>query len=47
MSDIEAWQVVLEAGHWNCGGWTTDGRDGVLMCACGAVLAEPEKAAAS
>jgi hypothetical protein len=45
MSDAEAWERA-DAGHRDCAGWTIDGRDGVLVCACGAVLREPGKAAA-
>jgi hypothetical protein len=29
------WGAVQDAGHLDCGGWSIDGRDGVLVCACG------------
>ncbi len=41
MSDID-WQAILASGHWDCGAWTRDSRDGVLRCSCGAVVREPE-----
>jgi hypothetical protein len=46
VSDLD-WQVILTSGHWDCGGWSRDGRDGLLICACGTRLSEPERAAAS
>jgi hypothetical protein len=42
MSDLD-WQTILDSGHWNCLGWTRDSRDGALVCACGAVIREPEE----
>ncbi len=43
------WQLILTSGHWDCllpsPGWSIDDR-GALVCACGAVIREPEGAAA-
>ncbi len=44
MSDTGAWGIVLQAGHWDHGGWSTDSRDGLVVCACGETLSEPETA---
>ena len=44
MTDTEVWGLVYDTAHWDCGGWTIDGRDGVLVCACGVILREPEEA---
>ena len=44
MSDLD-WQVILDSGHWDCLGWSIDDR-GALVCACKAIIREPEKAAA-
>ncbi len=44
MSDLD-WQVILVSGHWDCLGWSIDG-SGALVCACSAVIREPEGAKA-
>lgn len=46
MSDTD-WQLIVLSGHWDCLGWSRDSRDGVLRCACGAVIREPEGTAAA
>ena len=38
LPDEIAWHLVLESGHWNHSGWTTDSRDGALVCGCGTIL---------
>jgi hypothetical protein len=39
---VRAWRLVFDAGHLDCDGWTADGRDGVVVCACGVRLGEPQ-----
>ena len=38
LTDTDIWGLIFAGDHWNCGGWTTDGR--VLICQCGTVLDE-------
>lgn len=37
---VIGWLLAADAGHGSCTGWSVDGRDGTLICSCGARLFE-------